>query len=147
MGDSILRKHILLLLIVVLLFSSKMAVYADEYVEIFDIKQEQVIKSIEMNQAIKKEALKLADGITGMCMRFRPVPVSGYMIGIPIEPGEKLHSKWGSCTVKRLIVIIPEKGDVILGVFDDREKFLFYNVKGSATGLLRKLDFPLPLLG
>lgn len=122
-----------------------MTVYADECAEIFDIKQERVIKSIEMNEEIKREALKLAGGITGMCMTFRPVPESGYIIGIPIVPSEKLRSTFGSCTVKRLIVIIPEKGDVILGVFDDREKFLFYYIKDNAAEILKKLNFSLPI--
>lgn len=142
-----MKKHIFLLLIAVLIVSTEMTVYADEHAEIFDIKQEQIIKSIEMNLEIKREALKLAGGITGMCMKLRPVPESGYMIGIPIEPSEKLHSTMGSCTVKRLIVLIPEKGDVILGVFDDREKFLFYYIKDNAAGILKKLNFSLPISG
>ncbi len=142
-----MKLKMLVLFITVSFFLAGMAVYADECAEIFDIKQERVIKSVEMNKAIKKEALKLAGRIAGPCMKLRPVPESGYMIGIPIEPSEKLHSTMGSCTVKRLIVVIPGKGDVILGVLDDREKFLFYYIKDNAAGLLKKLNFSLPISG
>ncbi len=142
-----MKLKMLVLFITVSFFLAGMAVYADECAEIFDIKQERVIKSVEMNKAIKKEALKLTGRIAGPCMKLRPVPESGYMIGIPIEPSEKLHSTMGSYTIKRLIVVIPEKGDVILGVFDDREKFLFYYIKDNAAGLLKKLNFSLPISG
>ncbi len=136
-------KKVILIIIVISFFSTGMAVYADGRVEIFDIKQEQVIKSTEMNDTIKKEALKLTDGITGMCMRFRPVPGNGYMIGIPIEPGEKSCNKWLNCTIKRLILMIPEKENMILGVFDEKGRVLFFYVKDAAR-LLKKLRFSLP---
>jgi len=119
----------------------------DEYkdVEIFDISKGEVIKTIQSNPVIQKEAEKYLKSITGMYAKVKAFPESGYIIRVPLEPPVKVQGQWltnyGIDSVDEVFILFPGQGTPYLLVLDERSRPLFYNFEGNTDVLLKILDF------
>jgi len=125
------------------LVSMDMKVQEEESIEIFDINKGEVVKRVELNPYVQKEAEKLLKGITGMYVKVKAFPDKGYIIKIPLKPSVIVKSQWLNDIVEKVFVIFPEKEAPYLLILDENERPLFYNFEGSTDSLLENLNFQL----
>ena len=79
---------------------------ASGQVEIFDIKQEQVVKTRPVTPAIEKEAKTYLTNITDLYRKASPIPKEGFMIKIPLEPAVQIQNQWMNEPVDQVIVVV-----------------------------------------
>lgn len=137
------RKFIVLLLICVI-FPYVLCVDAqNSYAEIFDPKQNKVVKAVQMNPEIHAMVSGWIANIDGIYSRLNPVTDDGYAVKIPLEPAVDVHSKWISAAVSEVYIIIPEADPPFYLIFDDGKKATCYPFNGDVNMLSKALGFKL----
>ena len=118
------------------------AVYG--YVEIFDITEGRVVKQVEPDIKIQREAEKLLKDVSGLYTRLRPLPDSGLIVRIPLEPPADIRNEWlngcGITRVDALYILLPGEGAPYLLVLDEGQRPWFFNFKGKADKLLKYIS-------
>ncbi len=109
-------------------------------IEIFDIAKGEVIREVEANPVIQKEAKNYLKNITGMYSKVKAFPEKGYIIRIPFEPSAEVNNKWLSFydinSVDQVFIIFPDQGNPYLLVLDEKYRPLFYNTESDVNNLL-----------
>lgn len=127
------------------LVSVNASVHGYKNIEIFDISKGEVIKKVQSNPEIQKEARSYLEGITGMYIKVKAFPDKGYIIRIPIEPPFEAKNQWlndyGINSVEEVFILFPEEGMPYLLVLDGKYRPLFYNFDGNTDLLLKNLSF------
>lgn len=125
--------------------SDSTAVNEYKNIEIFDISKGEVVKNLQSNTAIQKEAEAYIERITGLYPRVKAFPDKGCIVRIPLEPPVTAASHWlkdyGINLVNELFVLFPEQGKPYLLILDDKYRPFFYNFEGNTDTLLAELDF------
>jgi len=137
-------KFRLIAIILLVFFLYSRNVYAEENIniEIFDIRQEKVVKIVESNEAVEKIVLDYICQIDGFVAKCDPIPQEGYAIKVPLKSSRKIQNPWINGIVSEVIVVIPkEELGPFLVVFENGERFLCLNFKGSSDNLLKALGF------
>jgi len=62
--------------------------------EVFDISKGKVVKTLEMTDEIKTEALKGINSINGLFVKANPLPDKGIIIRIPLGADVSLNNHW-----------------------------------------------------
>jgi hypothetical protein len=113
-------------------------------VEIFDVGKGRVVKQVGNDLQTRREAEKLLKNITGLYIRFKPLPDSGRIVRIPLAPPAGIKNKWlndsGIADVDVLFVLLPDAGEPYLLVLDKEQRPWFFYTKGSTAGLVRRLS-------
>jgi hypothetical protein len=112
-------------------------------IELFDIEKNEIITTTPTNSKIQLEAEKIIKEIDCVVKKFDPIPDKGYMIKIPLDPSYHLENKWVNALIDEVIVIIPEKEEAFLLIFDDENKPCFFTFQTKIDTLLNTLDFSL----
>ncbi|MFN7253427.1 MAG: hypothetical protein ACK4M9_22040 [Anaerobacillus sp.] len=126
-----------------MLFLNISTVYAksSKSVQILDIEKSEIIKTVPSSSLVQFEAEKFLKEIDSVVKKFKPIPESGYLIKIPLEPSFHLENKWVNTLTDEIIVIIPDDENPYLLTFDDENKSWFFTIKPSISELLNALDF------
>lgn len=136
-----MRRWILWTFFLFLLLTGPAHVQASANIEIFDIYQGKVIKSLPAKEEIQKEIRKMLLMVTGLYPELEPIPDKGYMVKVPLEPAMKLKNQWLDDQVTEVIVIFPEYENPHLMAFDSKANTFFFTFKGSVNDFLAKIKF------
>lgn len=109
-------------------------------IEVFDVKKEQVVKTIANSDRIQREVNKCLNTITSMTKRFNPIPEEGQIIKIPVEPSVMVNNQWFSSLVDEVKLILPTNETPLLMIFDDENKPYFFEFKQDITKLLSEME-------
>lgn len=134
---------VLLSFLVVFLHSLHVSAQDTNYIEIFDPKQNKVVKVIQLNPEIQNMVAGWIPNINGMCGKLDPITDDGYAIRIPLNPAVNVHSKWLNAVVREVYIIIPEKDRPFYMIFEDEKKLLCFQFNGDVDMLSKSLDFKL----
>ncbi|TFB24043.1 hypothetical protein E3U55_04315 [Filobacillus milosensis] len=136
-------KCLSIVLLTILLLPSYISAEIDDNfsVEIFDIEAEKVIKIIHKTTEMQTEIEKYVDHITGIYKGLNPVPQSGYMVKIPLNPKIKIDNEWLQSEVDTVIIIIPEDKSPYLLTFDEENLPRVFLFDEDINQLLNELDF------
>lgn len=113
------------------------------YVEIFDPKQDKVVKVVQVNTEIHKIVAGLIKSVDGIYGKNDPLTDDGYAIKIPLSPAVKVQGEWLNTLVHEVYVIIPEKQPPFFMVFENEDKVMCFSFEGNINELSRVLDFKL----
>ena len=117
----------------------------EEDIEIFNVVEERVVKSIKANKKTINEAKSIMDSITGIYVKLNALPSDGYIIKIPFNPEIKADNKWfvnyGINSIGKLFVVIPENKAPYLIILDSKERPYLFNFSHDIDRLLNLLDF------
>ena len=127
-----LKKITIVLLIFIVLITPKV-VRADGFkpAEIFDPKQDKVVKVVQLNTEIYNTVWTLIKNIDGIYGKNDPVTEDGYAIKIPLNPAIKVTSKWLNALVSEVYIIIPENNPPFLMIFEDKNKLSCFPFNGD----------------
>ncbi|MDQ0268530.1 hypothetical protein [Cytobacillus purgationiresistens] len=134
-------KKSLIAIIILGLFPKIVPAETNQYIEIYDIKKNEVIMKVPSDINLQKEVKKFLVGITGVNSKFRPIPNKGFMIKIPLEPVVNVENQWLNDLVVEVIIIFPEQDAPCLMVFDDKNKVHFFTFKSDTEEFLSLLNF------
>lgn len=136
-------KKVFVFLIIMFLSSINVRAEANRNIEIFDIKQEKVVKVLQSKRKIQKLAASYIQGISGVYGKFNPIPDKGHAIRIPLEPSIKIHQPLLSAVVDEIIIMFPEDEKPFLLLFENENKLMCFTFEGDTNSLLKYLDYKL----
>ena len=114
-----------------------------KYVEIFDPKQDKVVKLVQLNGEIHNMVATWIKDVDDIYGKSNPITNDGYAIRVPLDPAVKLQAKCLNALVNDVYIIIPENDVPFFIIFDDENKLLCYPFKGNINTLSQVLDFKL----
>lgn len=128
--------------LVILLAAVNISAQVHKSIEIFDVKQGLVVKKLDVNPVVQKEAESYLKGISGMYVKVKAFPEAGYIVRIPLATPVRVQNEWLDASVNEVFIILPGGADVpYLLVLDEKGRPEFYNFKGKTDTLLEKLEF------
>jgi hypothetical protein len=117
-----LKKILILFVILQFLFINTYA-ESSKKIEIYNIEKNKLMKTIENNKQWNTEAKQILKNITGVYVKFNPIPKSGIVIKIPIEPSVMVKG----ALIDEVNVILPEDDRAYMMIYDDENAPFFYN--------------------
>ncbi|MBC8059977.1 MAG: hypothetical protein H7Y18_04855 [Clostridiaceae bacterium] len=134
---------VIMVLLIMILYSTVISAEGFKHVEIFDPKQDKVVKVVQLNTEIHDLVegwMKEIDGIHG---KIDPFTDDGYVIKIPLDPAVKVQSKWLNASVREVYVIIPQQDTPFFMIIEDKAKLSCFPFNGDIDKLSKVLDFKL----
>lgn len=80
------KVSIVMFLFIILLHSTAICADGFKYIEIFDPKQDKVVKIIQPNKKINNMVIGWINGIDGIYGKNDPIKDNGYVIRFPLDP-------------------------------------------------------------
>lgn len=137
-------KKLLVTLSFCAIFLSSICVYAEDfnYIEIFDPKQDKVVKVVQSNQQIQDMITSWMTNIEGL-YKNDPATDDGYVVKIPLSPSVKVNSNMLNATVGEVYILVPENEPPCYLIFEDENRLLSLVFNGDLDRLSQLLDFKL----
>ena len=111
------------------------------YIEIFDVKEERVVKSVLSNDKIRNEVEKYLKEITSIYVKIKPIPNNGFIIKIPLYPPIDIDNEFFNYQISIVYLMFPENESPYLMIFDKESHPFFYNFSGNTDLLLKYLNY------
>ncbi len=139
-----IKKTLTTVVLFIILFYPQISL-AEEYkhIEIFDPKQDKVVKMVQINKKINNMVVGWINTIDGIYAKIYPVEDNGYVIKFPLDPAIQVQNKWLSGIVKEVYLIIPENNPSFFIVFQTENKLVCFPFNGEIAELSNLLDFKL----
>lgn len=140
-----MTKKLISLLSFFVIFLNAIHVNAQDtnYVEIFDPKQNKVVKVVQLNQEIQSMVTDWVTNIEGIYCILDPTTDDGYAVRVPLSPAVKVHNKCLNAVVDAVYIIIPEKEPPFYIIFENENKLTCFRFNGDIAKLSKSLDFKL----
>jgi hypothetical protein len=137
-------KKLLVALSFLVIFLHSIYVNAEgfKYIEIFDPKQDKVVKVVQSNPQIQDMITRWITNIEGL-YKNDPATDDGYVIKIPLDPIVKVNCKSLNALVSEVYILIPENEQPCYLIFEDENKLLSFPFNGDIDMLSNILDFDL----
>ena len=129
-------------LFVILLHSTCVNAEGFKHVEIFDPKQDKVVKVVQSNPQIQDMITSWITNLDGT-YKNDPATDDGYVVKIPLDPIVKVNCKSLNALVSEVYILIPENEPPCYLIFDEENKLLSLPFNGDIDKLSKILDFKL----
>lgn len=142
-----MNKKILLVISLLIIFIHTTVIHAKQfkYAEIFDPRQEKVVKVIQLNTEIHNIVAKWVREVDGIYTKNNPVTDDGYAIRIPLDPAVKVQNKYLNALVNEIYIIVPENEPPFFMIFESEDKLSCFPFNGDLDKLSKALDFKLKI--
>jgi len=140
------KKELIITICVLLItFFNPTAVCAEEtrYIEIFDTKQDKVIKTVQPSKDLYKMVVDCINGINEIYVKVNPIQDNGYVIRIPVTHAIEVNNKWLNTIVSEVFILVPENSLPFFIVLDNNSRPLCFPFTEEIAILSRVLDFRL----
>lgn len=140
------KKILVMLFFIFLLLHTQYANAEDfKYVEIFDPKQDKVVKVVQSNPEIQNTIGSWIKNLQGIYGKNDPLTDDGYAIKVPLDPAIKVQSQSLSAIVNQVYIIIPKIESPFYIIFEDENKAVCYLFNGDIDILSNILHFKLSI--
>ncbi|MBU3189384.1 hypothetical protein K9O30_09760 [Clostridium bowmanii] len=139
------KKTIAIIFLFIMMYSIVVSAEGFKYAEIFDPKQDKVVKVVQMNRKIHKIVSRYIKDVDALYGKYNPLTDDGYAIKIPLYPVVKVQGKCLNALVNEVYIIIPENNPPFFMIFENRDKLLCFPFKGDIDKLSKALDFELKI--
>ena len=145
MNKKILAIIFLFIFILHSFILNSIVVFAQEvkYVEIFDPKQDKVVKLVRLNEDIHNMVTAWIKDVDKIYGKSNPITNDGYAIRVPLDPEVRIQGKFINELVNNVYIIIPENDPPFFIIFDDDNKLFCYPFNGDINELSKILNFKL----
>lgn len=109
-------------------------------IEIFDVKNERVIKLVANSQEIQGEIQQCLKAINGITKRLSPITKDSKIIKIPIQPSIMVNNQWMNTLIDEVKLILPTNAPPLLMLFDDENRPYFLEFDYDVKTLLAKME-------
>jgi hypothetical protein len=137
-------KKLLVVMSLLVIFLHLTCVNAEgfKYVEIFDPKQDKVVKVVQSNPQIQQLITSWISNLEGL-YKNDPATEDGYVVRIPLDPIVKVKCESLNSLVSEVYILIPENEPPCFLIFEDENKLLSLPFNGDIDKLSKILDFKL----
>ena len=137
-------KKLLVVISLLFIFLHTTCVNAEDfkYVEIFDPKQDKVVKVVQSNLQIQDMITSWITNIEGL-YKNDPATDDGYVVRIPLDPTVKVKCQSLNALVSEVYILIPEKEPPCYLIFEDENNLLSLPFNGDIDKLSKILNFKL----
>ncbi len=138
-------KKILTTVFLVIILLHLQVIHAEEYkyIEIFDPKQDKVVKTVQINKEINDMVIGWINGIDSVYAKIDPIKNDGYAIRFPLDPAIQVQNKWLNTIVREVYLIIPENDPPFFMVFETEDRLICFPFASQISTLSNVLDFKL----
>ena len=133
---------VLISLFVILLHSTCVNAEDFKHVEIFDPKQDKVVKVVQSNPQIQDMITSWITNLDGT-YKNDPATDDGYVVKIPLAPIVKVNCKSLNALVSEVYILIPKNGPPCFLIFKNENKLISLVFNGDIDKLSKILDFKL----
>ncbi len=142
--NNMIKKLIIIVSFLLMFLQSRYALAQDfKYVEIFDPKQDKVVKVVQSTPQIQNMVGKWIQNINDIYGKNDPVTDDGYAIKVPLDPAIKVNSDSLDAAVSEVYIIIPEHEPPFYIIFDNENRLSYYPFNGDINILSKALEFKL----
>ncbi|MCA1321218.1 hypothetical protein LC085_14950 [Bacillus tianshenii] len=139
-----MKKLFPLLFSMCLIFCQQTFAQTDVKIEVFDVAQSKVVKSIPLDENKKNEAIRLVRSVESLFPKINATPRSGIMVKVPFDPLVNIDNMLVQEPVKEVIFIFPEGERPYMLLFNEQKKNpMFYYFKENPTPFLEQLGVTL----
>ncbi len=110
-------------------------------IEIFDINKGKVIMNVQPNPDSQQEVKKFLEGITGIFVKYNPIPNKGFMIRVPLEPNIVVENQWFNDQVDEVTIFFSGQEEPYLMIFNDENRSSFFTFEGDTANFLKIINF------
>jgi len=114
-----------------------------KYAEIFDPKQDKVVKVVQINTDIHNKVASWIKNVDNIYGKNDPLTDDGYAIRIPLYPAVKLSGKFLKTLVHEVYIIIPKSEPPFFMIVENEARILCFPFNGDIDELSKVLDFKL----
>ena len=137
------RISIVLMLLTILFHSTVIRAEGFKYVEIFDPKQNKVVKVVQLTAEIHNMVANWIMNVDSIYAKNDPLTDDGYAIRIPLDPAVKLQVKHLSIIVNEVYIIIPENNPSFFIITTNENIVYCFPFNKNVDILSKVLDFKL----
>lgn len=138
-------KKLFIVLSFLVIFLHSICVNAEgfKYIEVFDPKQDKVVKVVQSNPEIQNTIASWIANLEGY--KNDPATDDGYVIKIPLDPSARMKCMSLSALVSEVYILIPENDPPCYLIFEDenKNKLSSFVFNGDIDWLTNILDFKL----
>jgi hypothetical protein len=134
-------KKIVLVIIILLSISTNIFAKDYKYAQIFDPKQDKIVKIVQVNSDIQSLVVSYLNDIDAIYGKNDPIPEDGYAIKMPLDPAVKVQKKCLNALIKEVYIIIPEKEPPFIMIFENENKLMCFPFRGDIKTLSNALNF------
>ncbi|MBM7620845.1 hypothetical protein JOC95_002700 [Bacillus tianshenii] len=135
-----MKKLFPLLFSVCLIFCQQTFAQTVVFIEVFDVAQSKVVKSIPLDDNKKNEAIRLVRSVESLFPKINATPRSGIMVKVPFDPVVKIDNNLVQDPIKEVIFIFPEGERPYMLLFNEEKKNpVFYYFKEDPIPFLEQL--------
>ncbi|WP_147534394.1 hypothetical protein [Bacillus marasmi] len=129
-------------IIIIFQFVSTIAsAQTNRQIEVFEISKGKVIAIVQQNPQLQQEVKTFLEGISGVYVKYNPIPKTGYMIRVPLEPPIMVKNQWFNDLVDEVTIIFSGQENPYIMVFDDENRLHFLTFERDTAHFLRLLDY------
>jgi hypothetical protein len=129
-------KKVIVSIFIFLLVSTNAIAQTNQQIEIFDINKGKVVMNVPLEPVLQQEAKKWLKGITGVYVKFKPIPDKGFMVKVPLQPNVMVENQWFNDLVDEVIIIFPYQEKPYLLIFDSENKPYFFTFEADTDKFL-----------
>lgn len=137
-------KKLLLFISLFVILLHPICVHAEgfKHIEIFDPKQDKVVKVVQSTSQIQDMITSWIINLDGT-YKNDPATDDGYVVKIPLDPIVKVKCKSLNALVSEVYILIPENEPPCYLIFEDENKLISLVFNGDIDKLSNILDFNL----
>lgn len=120
-----------LILFVFFAGTSHILAQTNNQIEIFDIENGTVIKTIPINSSLQAEVEHMLKNINEVYKKINPIPKKGMMAKIPLNPMIPVENQWMHSLIDEVIIFFPEEEEPYVMTYDDENNFYFFTLTDS----------------
>jgi len=139
------KKVIAIIFLFIMMYSIVASGKGFKYAEIFDPKQDKVVKVVQMNTKINKIVASYIKDVDVLYGKYNPITDDGYAIRIPLYPAVKVQGKYLNALVNEVYIMIPENALPFFMIFENSDKLSCFPIKGDVDKLSKALNFKLKI--
>jgi hypothetical protein len=139
------KLSILAILLIILVNSSITPAEELKPIEIFDPKQDRVVKEVPLNPEIYNMISNWIKNIDCIYGKIDPVTDDGYVVKIPLDPAIQVDGKHLNTLVDKVYIIVPENDLPFFMIFENKDRLTCFQFNGDIDALSKALGFRLKI--
>ncbi|KSU88414.1 hypothetical protein AS180_08260 [Priestia veravalensis] len=109
-------------------------------VEVFQLDTGKVIRVADKTEVVQKEVEKSIASITGIYKKVNPLPKTGYLVKIPLDPAVQVQQKGLDVLASEAVVVFSPNEQPVLMLYDNENKIYFFEFTYDISTLRKELE-------
>ncbi|TYR81597.1 hypothetical protein FZC66_07110 [Priestia megaterium] len=109
-------------------------------VEVFQIDAGKVVRSENKTDLVQQEAEKSLASITGVFKKVNPLPNTGYLVKVPLDPAVQINHQTLSTLANEAVFVISTEQQPVIMLYDNENRVYFFEFNHDLSALRKELQ-------